>query len=229
MHKIDLYLSRVSQIVQVGLFVTTLFTLYYTVIPLYKNAQLEESLARKELEYESLKLRSNKTLSKINSWEYGQFAISAAECSGLPKILLVDKPRSELQSYSPSKVISCVRKKFSEYEFTEMNATQRAVVERRISALASGLINIYQDALNAYNEYPAVLDRMLSEGKAPESHVDMMDKIFNELGYQLSDDQKRESYISSERYSIQLERFSKVREYIIKTLGDRRSLDNEAL
>lgn len=45
--KLDIFLNRTSHIVQIGLFSVTLFTVYYTVIPLYKNAQMEESLARK--------------------------------------------------------------------------------------------------------------------------------------------------------------------------------------
>ena len=50
MEKIDVYLSRISHLVQVGLFSVTLLTIYYTVIPLYKSAQMEESLAKKEIE-----------------------------------------------------------------------------------------------------------------------------------------------------------------------------------
>jgi len=229
MQKIDVYLSRVSQIVQIGLFATTLFTIYYTVIPLYKNAQLEESLARKELEYESLKLRSDKTLSKINRWEYRQFVLSAAECSGMPKVLLAENARQDMQGYPQGEVIACLRKTFSEYDFTEMNAVQRAVVDNRISVVSSGLNSIYQDSLDAYDKYPAVLEHLLSEGRAPESYIDTLDEALSDLGFKVSDAQKRESYIASERYKIQLGRFSKVHEYIIKELGDRQSLDKEAL
>lgn len=229
MQKIDLYLSRVSQVIQIGLFATTLFTIYYTVIPLYKNAQLEESLARKELEYDSLRARSEKTLSKINRWEYRQFAMSSAECSGLPKILLVNDVKPEIENYPPGEIIACLRKTLSEYDFTEISASQRAVLEGRISAMASGLNSLYQDSLSAYDDYPVVLDRQLSEGKVPESSIDVVDKAFNELGYKISDAQKRESYIFSGRYEIQLGYFSKVRDFIMKTFGDRQSLDKETL
>lgn len=225
MQKIDLYLSRVSQFVQIGLFATTLFTIYYTVIPLYKNAQLEESLARKELEYESLKQRSDKTLSKINAWEYRQFAVSSAECSGVPKVLLENHAEPDMQKYPPAEIIACMRRTLSEYDFTDLNAAQRTEIENRISAMFFGINGIFQDSLNKYDDYPSVLDRQLAEGKVPESSIDKLDKIFNELGYRISDAEKRESYISAERYKLQLAYFSEVSRFIISRLGDRQSLE----
>ncbi len=41
--KFDLWLIRVSYIAQVGLFFLTTFTIFYTVIPIYQNANLQES------------------------------------------------------------------------------------------------------------------------------------------------------------------------------------------
>ncbi|MFZ3153970.1 hypothetical protein [Pseudomonas sp.] len=47
---LDIWLSRISQISQFGLFALTVGVFYFTVIPLYKVAMLEESIARRELE-----------------------------------------------------------------------------------------------------------------------------------------------------------------------------------
>lgn len=47
---LDIWLSRLSHISQFGLFALTIGALYYTVIPLYKTAALEESIARREAE-----------------------------------------------------------------------------------------------------------------------------------------------------------------------------------
>src|SRR5690242_5684244 len=47
---LDTWLVRGSHIAQLGLFVLTLLALFYTVIPLYKTAALEEQIARKEAE-----------------------------------------------------------------------------------------------------------------------------------------------------------------------------------
>nr|WP_314643854.1 hypothetical protein [uncultured Pseudomonas sp.] len=47
---LDVWLSRLSHISQFGLFALTIGALYFTVIPLYKTAALEESIARRESE-----------------------------------------------------------------------------------------------------------------------------------------------------------------------------------
>lgn len=227
MQKIDIYLSRISQLVQIGLFAVTLFTLYYTVIPLYKNAQLEESLARKEMEYESLRKRSENTLSKVNKWEYRQFVMSSAECSGLPKVLLINDAKPDMADYLPVDVVVCLRKTLSEYEFTDLSGVGRSKVENRISAMSSEIEDIYKDHQERYDDYPEVLDKQLAEGNVPKSAIDEVDKVLNELGYKISEAQKRESYISGERYKIQLDYFSAVQGSIIKSLGDRKSLDTE--
>ncbi|MEZ1839015.1 hypothetical protein QVM62_14285 [Pseudomonas putida] len=227
MQKIDIYLSRISQLVQIGLFAVTLFTLYYTVIPLYKNAQLEESLARKEMEYESLRKRSENTLSKVNKWEYRQFVMSSAECSGLPKVLLINDAKPDMADYLPVDVVVCLRKTLSEYEFTDLSAVGRSKVENRISDMSSEIEDIYKDHQERYDGYPEVLDKQLAEGNVPKSAIDEVDKALNELGYKISEAQKRESYISGERYKIQLDYFSAVQGSIIKSLGDRKSLDTE--
>jgi hypothetical protein len=51
---IDAWLQRLSHLAQIGLVILTLLALFYTVLPLYKTALLEESISRKELEYQKL-------------------------------------------------------------------------------------------------------------------------------------------------------------------------------
>lgn len=51
----DLWLERLSFLSQTGLFFLTIFTLYYTVIPVFQNASLQESIAKKEIELQEMK------------------------------------------------------------------------------------------------------------------------------------------------------------------------------
>lgn len=51
----DLWLERFSYLSQTGLFFLTVFTLYYTVIPVFQNASLQESIAQKESELKGMK------------------------------------------------------------------------------------------------------------------------------------------------------------------------------
>lgn len=48
--RVDVWLARGSNIAQVGILAITVATLFYTVIPLYKTAALEEQIARREAE-----------------------------------------------------------------------------------------------------------------------------------------------------------------------------------
>lgn len=53
-NKIDLYLNRVCQISQLLLVGFAIFGYFYTVRPVYQNASLQESIAKKETELKSL-------------------------------------------------------------------------------------------------------------------------------------------------------------------------------
>lgn len=220
MEKIDVYLSRSSQLVQIGLFVITIFTVFYTVIPLYKSAQLEESLARREVELEKLKNRSDEILKKVNGWEYKQFVQLASQCSGMPKVFL-DGGNPEIGNHPPVEVESCLRATQSNFSFTELSAEQQMVIQGRITRIVSGLQGVYQKSLNDYDDYPDMLDRQLLEGNAPKSSIDQIDQMLNDLGHKISDNQKRESYISMGRMEIQYAYFRALMNAIVDGLGEK--------
>ncbi len=219
MEKIDLYLSRASHIVQIGLFATTLFAIYYTVIPLYKSAQIEESLARKELEYEQLRVKSKSLIDKINKWEYSQFVVAAASCSGLPSVLLGDV-QPEIENYSPEKVDICLRAAFDKRKLTDLSSESYMAVQERINRVRPELQSVYREHVRMYDEYPAILDKMLLSGKVPESAINQLDNLVGDLGYKISDQQKRENYIYAGRLEIKFGYFTALSNTIRQVLGD---------
>ncbi|HAB95245.1 MAG TPA: hypothetical protein DCE83_00155 [Enterococcus sp.] len=84
MKKFDSWLQRLSHIAQFGLFVITVFTIYYTVIPLYQMAALQEGIARKENELAKLNLKVKEAHSKIRAYVVDQVVAGMIfECSGL--------------------------------------------------------------------------------------------------------------------------------------------------
>lgn len=220
MQKIDIYLSRCSQLVQIGLFVTTLLTIYYTVIPLYKSAQLEESLARKEAEYKVLELKAASILEKVNGWEYQQFVRKASECSGLPDVLLTSE-KPEIVNRPPVEVDTCLTVTLNRFEFTDLSAEARSSIRSRVVNARSRLESIYQEYLNRYNDYPSKIDKDLREGITPQSTINDLDKVVGELGYKISDSQKRDSYISSGRLEITYGYFSAISDAIRAALGEK--------
>lgn len=62
---LDTWLIRGSHIAQVGLFALTLWALFYTVIPLYKTAALEEQIARREAELKDMEQNLARTVTAL--------------------------------------------------------------------------------------------------------------------------------------------------------------------
>ncbi|MBM3106203.1 hypothetical protein IIE18_13765 [Pseudomonas sp. V1] len=220
MQKIDIYLSRISQLVQVGLFVTTLLTIYYTVIPLYKSAQLEESLARKETEYELLKLKAKDVLYKVNGWEYQQFVRVASECSGVPEIFLKDEKPS-IGDRSAAEVDACLHTALAKFKFTDLSSEKNTEIHARVASIRPVLSSIYNDYSKRFDEYPSKIDQDIKSGKTPRSSIDQLDQFVGDLGYKISDNQKRDSYIHAGRLEITYGYFSAVSDAIRSALGEK--------
>ena len=89
--KFDIYLLRASSLVQIGLFAVALATIYYTVIPLYKAAQMEEALARKELEYQQLSEKVDHLYARNRKWEVSNLAMRSIDCLGWDTVTRQDR------------------------------------------------------------------------------------------------------------------------------------------
>lgn len=82
--KIDLWLQRVSGVAQILLSIVTLGTLYFTVVPLYQKAALEETVARLERDLKVLRVAHDESYSRLRDLAVREFVTYAgAECSGL--------------------------------------------------------------------------------------------------------------------------------------------------
>jgi len=84
MSKFDIWISRLSQLAQVGLFSLAVFGFFYTVVPIYQKEILTEAIANKELMLSELqnKIHAYNTKALNNSVEW--FIIKAAtKCTGM--------------------------------------------------------------------------------------------------------------------------------------------------
>ncbi|HHQ6579376.1 TPA: hypothetical protein ACSTJ2_001323 [Serratia fonticola] len=89
--KFDLWLVRLSYLSQTGLFFLTIFTLYYTVIPIFQNATLQESIAQKEIELKGLKKEVDELYISLRSELIKKFSVSViANCD--PSIHFIMQP-----------------------------------------------------------------------------------------------------------------------------------------
>lgn len=84
LHWVDVWLPRLSHFAQFGLFLLTLGGFYFTVLPLYQKALLEEAIAKKELELATTTKVLDQSYSRIRTYAMREFYFNAAPtCSGL--------------------------------------------------------------------------------------------------------------------------------------------------
>lgn len=103
--KIDIYLLRISYIVQIGLFLLTALGFYLTVIPLYQKAILDEVIAKKEIELKNLQKIADESYSKIRKYTIKQFTFFwGPKCSGL-LIKLPDPNEKKVLNKGISKIL----------------------------------------------------------------------------------------------------------------------------
>jgi len=82
--RIDVWISRLASISQSVLVVLTAAGFYFTVLPLYQKAALEEAIAKKESELKELTAALDKAYSRTRFGALKGFVFSAGvECSGL--------------------------------------------------------------------------------------------------------------------------------------------------
>lgn len=88
---LDLWLPRLSHFSQFGLFVITLGSLYFVVLPLYQKSILEEAIARKEIELKDAEKVLEGSYVRLRKYAVHRFVASAGyQCSGIFNDVKVD-------------------------------------------------------------------------------------------------------------------------------------------
>lgn len=81
---LDRWLVRLSHLAQFGLLLITIGSLYFTVLPLYQKAVLEEAIARKEVELQTLNRALDRTYLSVRSAAIREFHLRGTfECTTL--------------------------------------------------------------------------------------------------------------------------------------------------
>jgi hypothetical protein len=101
-NQLDVWLQRLSHLSQFGLFLFTVRTIFFTVIPLYQKALLDEAIAKKEVELKEANTELEKAYGRMKFSILKDFAFMAgAGCSNLlyrprePALTPLGKPLPE--------------------------------------------------------------------------------------------------------------------------------------
>lgn len=81
---IDIWFLRISHLSQFGLFLLTLGTIYFTVIPLYQKAVLEEKIAQKQMQIQEMEIFADALYRKTRNYVVSQFVSKVGfQCTSL--------------------------------------------------------------------------------------------------------------------------------------------------
>lgn len=146
---LDLWLQRLSHFAQVGLFFFTIWTIYFTVIPLYQKALLDEQIAQKEILLRKLEKEVVHSYEKIRFSALRDYVFHAgAECSGLmisPEELKkyyepASKKDNRARAILAIKPNDCLTKALDQVtSLKELNSGDVAFLKAKVVRLASGL------------------------------------------------------------------------------------------
>lgn len=161
--RLDAWLLRISHFSQFGLFLFTVGAIYFTVIPLYQKALLDEALAKKEVELKDANLALERIYARVRTAavkEYVSFA--GAKCTGLLDRLEPELPDLEKQvpaipsptdSLFALDVPACLTNTAKELGFLqELRPEDRSLLEERLVAVGREVLALRARAMLEHNE-----------------------------------------------------------------------------
>ena len=157
LNPLDVWLVRASHVAQFGLFLITAGTIYFTVIPLYQKALLDEQIARREIELNRIQDELDVAYKKIRASSVGTYIFRVgAECSGL--LLPVDQTGEEsgervdfakrVLSISPEE---CLRREMEMAALKELRPGDMSFFQAEVSRVGTKLEAFRKEALDEYS------------------------------------------------------------------------------
>jgi len=156
-NQLDVWLQRLSHLSQIGLFLFTAWALYFTVIPLYQKALLDEAIARKEVQLKEANTELGKAYERIKFSVLKDFVFMAgARCSDLLyREPLRGKHLPPFGELFELDVPACLTGAAEEYTpLKVLKPEDRKLFDASLLVLSRELLNIRQLAKAEYDEVP---------------------------------------------------------------------------
>ncbi|MEY0279677.1 hypothetical protein AB7W07_06970 [Providencia rettgeri] len=212
-NKIDIWLKRIGYLSQIGTLIVMIITIFYTVIPLYRTAALEESIAKKESE---LKVLAN----KINVFERKERRLILASyvssvsfyCTSLSQPTLVPLPPNDINDFFKERELTmlnqdiegCLKK--PEYVDSVINAlsnNDKLIFKKELGIFVDKITKLRKEKIDEYRKVEKQLnnneiDLKLEDDKDTPS-IKLLDALAREAGVSEEDinKAKKQSYLAS--------------------------------
>lgn len=180
-HWLDVWAPRLSHLSQFGLFLVTIGSLYFVVLPLYQKSVLEEAIARKEAELKQATVSLDKSYKLARGFAVDIYVLQAGmHCSDhglLP--LLPGEPSMKIRSQSARNddlfsidMAACLASQRSHlsYVLDDMRPDDKAAFESAVNDTATNLANARALALAEYRSVEASGRKNLASLPAPPNH-----------------------------------------------------------
>lgn len=227
-NKFDLWLVRVSYIAQVGLFFLTTFTIFYTVVPIYQNANLQESIAKKEIEYKQLQEKESVLYSNIRKEYSRKFVIDAISQCSPTEILMrqpseddIKKPHevrmNELSIVFDKDVAGCLENVFYDNSYIkELKDIDQQDILKKLKSLSFTITKLREKYEINYKDH----SKLLSEGREKSTNLKRMETFLIETGNYTKDSKKDfdNSYVQSGAYDLVVKYGFEINDILFKTL-----------
>lgn len=163
-HWLDIWLPRISHFSQFGLFVVTIGALYFTVLPLYQKAVLEEAIARKEVHLAQAEKSLEDSYARLRSFVISEFVFgTGVKCSSLmlpPRALraLDEKPSptpSETDEIFSINAGACLKEEFQKAKsLKELRPADLQTLSSDVDRIAADITARRERALKEYRSIP---------------------------------------------------------------------------
>lgn len=166
-------MPRLSHFAQFGIFLFTIGSLYFTVIPLYQKAMLEEAIARKEVELGKLNTTLDSSYGRLRRYVMREFYIAATPaCSGL--FTEIEKPKlaepttrrrsPRAETVYAIDVSACLKRKAGELQaLKDLRPEDLKTFDAALEKLAGDLVAFREASLSEYKAVePKITDADLN-------------------------------------------------------------------
>ncbi len=163
-HWLDTWLPRISHFSQFGLFVVTIGGLYFTVLPLYQKAVLEEAIARKEVELAASEKSLEQSYVRLRAFAVKEFVFgTGALCSSLmlpPRALRALNEKSAPAPSVAEEIFAinagaCLKDEFQKSKsLKELHPSDLQTLASNVERIAADLAVRRDAALREYQSIP---------------------------------------------------------------------------
>lgn len=174
-NRIDIWLPRVSHISQLGLLLLTVGGFYFTVIPLYQKALLDEAIARKEIELKQTLVALDKAYVSVRQIAVQQFIVLSVEKCARTARLLVDpedhpvKQKSGPKHSSEDVLLSvdvrrCISDAIAEAKaIADLRQVDRTALEVEAGRISNALVTLQARAIRDFDAAPEAVKRNVGQ------------------------------------------------------------------